>query len=64
MSEENSNQTEQTEEIESPENGAEETSEPAAAVQGRRFFTRRNAVVTSGILGILLVLLAILVVVF
>lgn len=60
MSEENNSQTEQTEENEPQSNGAEETS----PVQGRRYFTRRNAVITSGILGILLVLLTILVVVF
>ncbi len=60
MSEENNSQTEQTEENEPQSNGAEETS----PVQGRRYFTRRNAVITSGILGILLVLLAVLVVVF
>jgi translocation and assembly module TamB len=58
MSEENNNQTEQTEEIETQEAGAEE-----APPERRRFFTRRNAVIASGVLGILLVLVTILVMV-
>ncbi len=61
MSEENDNQTEQTEETQTPETGVEETLPP---VRGRRFFTRRNAVISSGLLGILLVLVTVLVVVF
>lgn len=62
MSEENNNQTEQTEELEPQESGAGETS--PAATRRRRYFTRRNAVLSSGVLGILLVLVTILVVVF
>jgi translocation and assembly module TamB len=61
MSEENNNQTEQTEEIEPQPTTAEET---LPAVRRRRVFTRRNAVISSGALGVLLVLAAILVVVF
>jgi len=61
MSEENNNQTEQTEETEPQETLAEETSPKA---QRRRYFTRRNAAISSGALGILLVLVAILLVVF
>lgn len=61
MSEENSNQTEQTEEIEPQKTDTEEKS---ASPKRRRFFTRRKAVISSGILGILLVLTTILVIVF
>ena len=63
MSEENNNQTEEREEPEPQETGAEETS-PAPPRPRRRYFTRRTAGITSGVLGILLVLLAILVFVF
>ena len=61
MSEENNNQTEQTEAVEPAESRAEET---LPQTSRRRFFTRRNAVISSGLLGILLVLVAALVVVF
>src|SRR6185369_15464873 len=61
MSEENNNQTEQTEELEPQETGGGEIS---PAPRRRRYFTRRNAVLSSGVLGILLVLVTILVVAF
>jgi translocation and assembly module TamB len=59
MSEENNNQTEEREE---PQDNGTEEAQPSPS--GRRFFTRRNAAVGSGVLGILLILLVILVVVF
>src|SRR5215204_2147687 len=62
MSEENNNQTEEREELVPQANDAEEAS--PAPPRKRRYFTRRNAGVASGVLGILLVLLAILVLVF
>jgi translocation and assembly module TamB len=61
MSEENNNQTAQTEETTAQETSVEETLPQPSR---RRFFTRRNAVISSGLLGILLVLVAVLVVVF
>ncbi|HEY0460160.1 MAG TPA: translocation/assembly module TamB domain-containing protein [Pyrinomonadaceae bacterium] len=61
MSEENNNQTEQTEELEPQESSIEEA--PPAPAR-RRFFSRRNAGIASGILGILLILVVILVVLF
>ncbi|MET0753689.1 MAG: translocation/assembly module TamB domain-containing protein [Pyrinomonadaceae bacterium] len=60
MSEEN-NKSEEIEETEPTEPAADET--PAEAKR-RRIFTRRNAVISSGLLTILAVLLVVLVVVF
>ncbi len=61
MSEENSKQTEQTEEIEPTQTNPKETS---LERKRRRVFSRRNAAISSGMLGILLIFAAILVVVF
>ncbi len=61
MSEENNNQTEQTVETKEPIKIAEEKS---VSPKRRRFFTRRKASISSGVLGILLVAAAILIVIF
>ena len=60
MSEENENQTGMTEETTSPETDAAES---LPTMRKRRYFTRRNAMLLSGLSAILLVLLAILVIV-
>jgi translocation and assembly module TamB len=59
MSEENNNQNGEIEETESQETKQEETT----PVERRRYFTRRNAGISAGVLAIAAVLLAILVIV-
>ncbi|HEV8158491.1 MAG TPA: translocation/assembly module TamB domain-containing protein [Pyrinomonadaceae bacterium] len=54
MPEENDNQTENTEEIQPQETMTEE---PSPVVERSRYFTRRNAVIAFGLIGILAVLL-------
>ena len=61
MSEENNDQTEQTEEIEPTQTNPKETS---LERKRRRVFSRRNAAISSGMLGILLIFATILVVIF